>query len=191
MTRTTLFVIGILTLGTTPAHAEWFVRGFGGLAFARDSNIIDLDATNGARKAGLGVAAGRRVRSLDLEAELSLSPRFFRGEPGLLDKGSLTTYSASLAWTLPLQSARISGYLVGGAGMARIVIEDRLDAFTGTSNMFVANAGCGIAARVTQRLGLFTELRYFRTAESDPSDISFGTQYLSYARLAVGGRVRF
>jgi hypothetical protein len=191
MTRTTLLVIVMLALGTTPARAEWFARGFGGLTFARDSNIIDLDSTNDARKAGFGVAAGRRVRSLDFDAEVALSPRFFRGEPGLLDKGSVNTYTANVAWTLPIRSARFSGYVIAGAGVARIVIADKLGAFTGTSTKFVANAGGGVAARITPRLGMFTELRYFRTGESDPSAISFGTEYLGYARLAVGGRIQF
>ena len=191
MTRSTLLLATLVMLHATPAHADWWLKGFGGFSFARDSGIIDLDATNSEHQLIFGAAAGRDLRFVQIETEIALSPRFFRGRPDLLDTGSLTTLTANVGWTLPGSSAKVKGYLIGGGGLARIVIADKLDAFSRTSNKFVANAGAGLVIPTTSSVDAFAEFRYFRTTESEPTTISFGSEYLSYARLVFGARLRF
>jgi len=186
--------IGAL-LATMPssATAEWVVRPFVGAAVSPSSGFVDLEQTSGHSKMVLGAAAGWHRRAVGVECEVAVLPGFFDGPHELITSGNVTTVMANVTWQLPKPhaSSRLRAYVVGGAGVVRVRLEDALGAFSSTTSLAAGNAGGGIRFRLRPRLATLADVRYFKTQFGDADRAGFGERFVSFTRLTAGAAFSF
>jgi len=175
------------------AEADWFVRPLVGVSLMTDHGYVDLEQTAGKSKAFFGAAVGWQPNALGLEVEFAAAPGFFRDTGDLVVEGALSSVMGNVTWVLPRPgaSARLRAYVSGGAGVIRVSLRDRLEAFASRSTLIAGNAGGGIAVRVTPRIHINGDARYFKSQFGDHDQGGFGEEFVSFARVSGGIVFRF
>ncbi len=183
----------ILAASPIDAAADVFVSPFLGVKFRGDSNELDVDRDDGARKAKLSAGISGVVlmdKGIGLELELAHQPRFFESEsPGLVTSSGVTTVSGNLVLALPISITRESlrPYAVGGLGWMHAAVNDGLG-FGKISNDFLGlTVGVGAVGFIGDVTGLRFDLRYLKSVSStDFSDVSGDRARLSFWRATIG-----
>jgi hypothetical protein len=188
-----VWICALLTMVPSDARADWIVRPFFGAAVRPEHGFVDLEQTSGDAKLLFGVAAGWQPRAIGVECELSVLPGFFDGPGDLIIAGHVTTVMGNVTWQLPKphEASRLRAYVVGGAGIARIRLEDALDAFSSRTSLVAGNAGGGVLVRLRPRLDINADVRYFKTRSGEVDRAGFSEQFVSFTRLTGGVLLRF
>ena len=188
-----VWICALLTMVPSEATADWIVRPFFGAAVSPKHGFVDLEQTSGDSKLVLGAAAGWHPSAIGVEFELGVLPGFFDGPSDLIISGHVTTMMGNVTWQLPTphESSRLRAYVAGGAGIVRISLEDALDAFSSTTSLAAANVGGGVLVRLSPRLDINADVRYFKTQYGDVDRAGFSEQFVSFTRLTGGVVLRF
>ena len=184
--------LAILLCIPSGASAQWTLRPFAGVNFGAEHGFVDLDDAAGRAQPTFGGAVGwESDGALGLEVELATAPKFLRGDSGLIESGRVDTFFANASWRFGPAAARFRPFVAGGIGVARVTLDDVLDAFTSTSNLGAANAGAGVMVAASPRLRVVGDVRYIRSQYSDTGLSGLGEVHVSWWRASAGVLFRF
>ena len=192
-------VCAFLLLVVEGAWAEWQIRPFLGATFGTSTTFVDLERAypeDGAGKRNLtvGVNGAWLGNMLGFEGDLGLAPGFFqRGDQELVLSSRVTTLTGNVVLTLPRRMTRytLRPYLVGGAGLMRV----RIDEFFGTLKVVdtlpAIDIGGGATGFLSDYVGVNWDVRYFRSVGGSSGDgVTFGREQLSFWRATMGVAIR-
>jgi hypothetical protein len=185
--------VGALLLGTPEAvRAQWVLKPFVGAAVGPRHGFVDREQGAGESTLVVGAAAGCQPRTIGVEFEWSVLPRFFDGPGDLLIAGPVTTVLENVTWQLPRPqaSSRLRAYLAGSAGVVQVRLRDALDAFSSTTALAAGNVGGGVTVRLRPRLNVHVDVRQFRTQFEDAGRSGFDERFVSFTRFAGGVGLR-
>jgi hypothetical protein len=202
-----LLFSAILTIGVPGvAHAEWQLAPFLGRTFKVDTNIVDLDLTQGNAHWNFGgtvtlIGAG----PVGVEGLIVYTPGFFQQEepPGQSVTQSLIVSSRSLAMmgNVVLTTPRrwneygLRPFLSGGIGLLQVRADDFLDVFPLRANLWGYNIGGGAVGFLTEVVGVRFDVRYFKNLKAidDPDipTIDFREGHVRYWTAGVGLVLRY
>lgn len=182
-----------LTVGSpATAYAQVSVKAFAGVTFGSEHGFVDLDDAAGRVRPAFGAAAAVDVSDAwSVEVEFATSPKFLKGDSGLVESGRVDTIFANANWRLGQRASRFRPYVAAGFGAARVTLRDALDAFTSTSTLAAVNVGGGVMAGTHTRLRLVADVRYVRSQYADAGAAGFGEEYVAFWRTAAGVLLRF
>src|SRR5918999_5606504 len=178
-----LGVILVIISGPSAAYAQWTLRPFAGVNLGAEHGFVDLDDAAGRVQPTFGGAVGWELSGAwAVEAELATSPKFLKGDSGVVETGRVDTLFANASWRLGAPASRFRPYVAGGLGAARVAVRDVLGAFTSTSNLAVVNLGGGILVRSSARLQVASDARYIRSKYGEARAAGLGEEYVAYWR---------
>ncbi len=176
------------------AAADIFVSPFIGLKFKGDSNELDADRGDGARKAKMSAGISGVVlmdKGLGVELELAHQPRFFESTSASnVTSSGVTTVSGNLVLALPVSVTRESlrPYAVGGLGWMHASANNGIG-FGQVNNDFLGlTLGIGAIGFIGDVTGLRFDLRYLKSVSSnDVSNLpQQGAARISFWRATIG-----
>ena len=186
--RVAVVAIALSLIGSAAeVSAEWHVKPFLGIAFGGDTTFIDVEDAAGSPTVVLGVSGVLLGEVVGLDIDFSHAPGLFEsGDRQLVAHSSVTTLTGSVVVALPrhLNEYGLRPYFVGGAGLMRVRIEQRLNVLDVADTLPAMQLGGGATGFLTDRIGLSWELRHFRTIRriSVGRGLSFGPERISFWR---------
>lgn len=183
---TAIFVVG----RPAPADAQWFVEPFVGGNFG-DASEISLTGTGDAETEpwSLGTTVGWMHGWWGAEGDVAYAPRFFDSDEGFISRTSLWTAMANGRIQIPwgTMGGRFKPYGSGGVGLIRPDVAEPGGLAEVKDNKVGWNAGAGVVTRAASRLGIRTDIRYFRSMDDD-SPNTFGIDFdkFNFWRASVG-----
>lgn len=191
-----LLVVALLMVVPAPAWSEWQVKPFAGLTAGGSTTFLDLEQAAGSRKLAVGVDVLLVGDVFGLEADIGYTPGFFQAgdlEVPLVLRSGVTTVTGNLVVAAPRHWTEytLRPYLVGGAGLMRVRIEDTASIFPVNSQLPAFDVGGGATGFLTRRVGLNWDVRYFRSV-GETSLSEFGApEQLSFWRANMALALRF
>lgn len=174
------------------ASAEWQIKPFLGVTFAAATTFFPNVDVGHSRKA-VGVSGMLIGEVVGVEVDLGHTPDFFGSAGGLVLSSGVTTVTGNVVVAVPRHLTRytLRPYVVGGAGMMRVKIEDYA-AVLGGDNLPAVDFGGGVTGFVTNHVGVSWDVRYFRSLGGQPvAGVSIGPEQLSFWRANMALAVRF
>ena len=170
------------------ASADWFIASYAGGQFASgargggfltpavESERWNIGATGGWTKGWWGV-----------DADLGYHPEFFDDGGGFLTEASLLTLMGNAHVALPSR-ARLQPFVSGGVGMIQPNIAEPGGLARVDETKFGWNAGGGIVALISERIGIRADTRYFRATDDADSMNAFGIRFdgFDFVKTTVG-----
>ena len=151
-----LIGIALVTLGASPAGAQWFVTPYAGGQFGGDTRDNNFNVGAGIGFLGGGIAG--------FEADLNYAPNFFSNSDNVNFNDKSTNLS-TIMFNAMLAGSKHWGarpYGSGGVGWIRSSVPDVATALNVNNNDFGFNLGGGLIAQFNEHVGWRTDLRYFR-----------------------------
>lgn len=174
------------------ASAEWQIKPFLGVTFdAATTFTLGLDVGH-ARK-GVGVSGMLIGEIFGVEADIGHTPDFFGTPGGLVLNSGVTTVTGNVVVAVPRHLTRytLRPYVVGGAGMMRVKIED-IAQVLGGDTLPAIDFGGGVTGFVTNHVGVSWDVRYFRSLGGQPVlGVSIGPEQTSFWRANMALALRF
>ena len=188
-----LVVIALLIVSRpTAAYAQLTLKPFAGVNFGARHGFVDLDDAAGRVQPTYGGAVGwESSGAWAVEAELATSPKFLKGDSGVVETGRVDTFFANANWHLRASASRLRPYVAGGLGAARVTVKDVLGAFTSTTTLAAVNMGGGIIVGTSTRMRVIGDARYVRSRYGDAGAAGLGEEYIAYWRATGGVLFRF
>ena len=142
------------------------------------------------------MTAARVSEVLGIEIDFADVPGFFQSGDRYLVVGSrVTTLTGNIIVAAPrrLTEYSLRPYVVGGAGLMRVRIDDSLGVFQVTDVRPGIDLGAGALGFVTNRVGIGWELRRFQTIGGRAPDqgLTFGGERLSFWRATMALAIRY
>lgn len=180
-------LIGAIALLLAPASAQaqnWFVSPFVGGNFGGNADFGDFpeDDDEVERRMDFGATIGWNPNVFGFEVDLGYSPNFFEDTAGdrnfEFGDSNVTTLMGNLL--LSAKPGNFRPYVSGGLGMIRANVSSATGLFNDlATNDLGVNAGVGLNANFSDKVGIRGDLRYFRSlqdAEPDNDlDLSLGS----------------
>lgn len=171
----------------SPASADWLLTPYiGGALF--DISDSSFRPSVGGSFLWSGPVAG-------VELDVNATPDFLKGANAIaLDNSGLFSLMGNVVVQFPTRSNRVRPYVVAGAGLvytSATTVSGAVD--SGRSN-FGFNAGGGLTAFLTPRVGFRGDVRYFRAVQSDEAAAesqALGLEPVQYVRATLGLTLRF
>jgi hypothetical protein len=195
-----MLLAAALTAMPAQAWAEWQIKPFLGVTFGANTTFTDLDHAAGNSRLAVGVSGMLIGEIIGIEADVGHTPGFFTGDaPGhLVLKSGVTTLTGNVVLAMPrrLTKYTLRPYLVGGAGLMHVDIEDAANVYGG-DNLATMDIGGGVTGFLTNRIGVSWDVRYFRSGDgpvvgnSVATGNSGATEKLSFWRANMALAVRF
>ena len=186
------FIAVAVVSGPAAAYAQWTVKPFAGVNFGAQHGFVDLDDAAGRLQPTFGGAVGwESSGAWAVEAELATSPKFLKGDSGVVETGRVDTFFANASWRLRAPDSRLRPYVAAGFGAARVSVKDVLGAFTSTSTLAAVNVGGGVIVGTGTRMRLIGDARYVRSQYGDARSAGLGEEYVAYWRATGGVQFRF
>src|SRR5215475_1593181 len=182
------------------ARAEWQFRPAIGVNFAQDTTFGLPQAGGSIGRISWGGNAALIGDIVGLEVDFSRRSGFFPASnaqgAGIVQSSSVTTLTGNAILTLPSHMVEytLRPYVVGGAGLMAVRINQTLDIFDVSQNMKTTDFGGGVTGFLTKRIGLNWDLRYFRTFKGGPELSllrSTGSPKLSFWRAQMALAIRY
>ena len=181
------------------ASADWLFTPFIGSTFGGSANLSGSDEEfkeEFERKLNYGASlAAQGAGPIGFEIDFGYSPNFF----GLADDndfnftgdGNVTTLTANLL--IGPSVGRVRPYVVGGVGLIRSKVDNPEDFFdTSSTNDFGFDAGAGIVALFSDKVGLRGDIRFFRSLrDPDPDSFDLALGSFKFWRGTVGVTFKF
>jgi len=207
--RLAALTLGIVLATTGYADAEWQITPSFGISFAGDTTFVDAERAAGSANAVFGLRSVLLGEVFGVEADFGAAPGFFQrglfhfggdspvppGGGGGNDVGSqVMTLTGNFVVAVPRSVAEFTlrPYLVGGAGLMRVEIND-LAVLPARSTLTAIDLGGGVTGFLTDRFGLNWDLRRFWTVGGTDQELGFsiGEESLSFWRASMGLAIRF
>ena len=150
------------------AAADWLFTP--AVAYAFGGDTVDSDHA----------AAGFAVGIIDeewfaLEADFGYAPQFFNGSRAdFTGSGSVLTMMGNILVAAP--RIGVLPYVTGGVGYMQMRVTSDLGQFTSTTRETGFNAGGGLIAFFSERIGIRGEVRYFRSFQNQAPSWTRGVQ---------------
>jgi hypothetical protein len=186
----------MLALVAVPARAsaEWQIKPFLGVTFGANTTFNDLDHAAGNSRVAVGVSGMLIGEIIGIEADVGHTPGLFDGSgpSRLVLQSGVTTITGNLVVAMPrhLTKYTLRPYLVGGAGVMRVSIEDFANVFGG-DNLATIDLGGGVTGFLTNRFGVSWDVRYFRSVKGPVVGNSIAPEQLSFWRANMALAIRF
>ncbi len=192
--RVGLLALASLLLWPSEGRAEWQIKPFLGVTFGGDTTFVDLDQVAGHPKIAFGVTNALLGEVIGVEADLGRVPGFFTGGH-LVVNSSVTTLTGNVVLALPRHRTRytLRPYVVGGAGLMHVHIDDFLAVLPVASSLAALDVGGGATGFLTDRIGVSWDVRYFRSigGHDEGLAVSFGAEQLSFWRANMALVIRY
>src|SRR5688572_21447876 len=105
--RSAVLIAALAVVTPATASAQLTVKAFAGVNFGSEHGFVDLDdAAGGVRPAFGGAAALDISDAWSVEVEYATSPKFLKGDSGLIESGRVDTFFASVNWRLGQRADR-------------------------------------------------------------------------------------
>src|ERR671913_1954929 len=96
-----LLIVIVVLLVSAPASAQWTLKPFAGVNFGARHGFVDLDDAARHVQPTFGGAVGwESSGAWVVEAELATSPKFLKGDSGVVETGRVDTFFANASWRL-------------------------------------------------------------------------------------------
>ena len=186
-----MLLAALLTSVPAPAAAEWQLRPFGGLTFGSDSTFVWPE-----RKPNLavGISGGLIGEVFGVEGDISYGSGFYNGDKNLVLGSSVTTLTGNVTIALPRSMTQytLRPYFVGGAGLMRIHVEDKLSALPVSESLAAMDLGGGVTGFLSDRFGVNWDIRRFRTLKGNVvQGLSIGPERLAFWRATMALAIRY
>lgn len=193
-TRAGLLVLTLLVglmLVPARASAEWQIKPFLGVTFGA-ATTFNLGTDVGGSRLALGISGMLIGEVVGVEVDVGHTSDFFGTAGGLVLNSGVTTITGNVVLAVPRHLTKYSlrPYLVGGAGLMRVRIEDYFNVFGG-DDLAAMDAGGGVTGFLTNRVGVSWDVRYFRSVGGPTVGISVAAEELSFWRANMALAVRF
>ena len=195
--RTTTMLMAVLVAGAAPAAAEWQIKPFLGAAFAGDTTIVDPDLAVGRPHVMLGATGALLGNVFGLDGDFAYSPGFFQSDAHNVLNSSATTVTGNLVVALPRRLTRytLRPYVMGGAGIMRVHIEEFSGGLSGADTLPAIDFGGGVTGFLTDRVGLSWEVRRFQSVagrtEGSLLTVTDPNRKLSFWRANMALAIRY
>jgi len=182
------------------ARAELQFRPAIGVNVAQDTTFGLSQAGGSIGRISWGGSTALIADIVGLEADFSRRSGFFPSSKqqgaGIVRSSSVTTLTGNAILTLPAHMVEytLRPYVVGGAGLMAVRIDQSLDFFDVSLNMKTTDFGGGVTGFLTKRIGLNWDVRYFRTFNGGPElslRRSEGSPKLSFWRAQMALAIRY
>jgi opacity protein-like surface antigen len=186
-----------ICLAPSTASAEWILTPFIGASFAAGTDVDNDEfdtLLDGSKMTYGGTLTWVGGGVLGFEVDFGYSPEFFEADDDDLDFVDSSNYSSLMAnVVLSAPQGAFRPYGSAGVGLLNTTIDDIDDVFEVDRNALGFNAGGGVMAFFTDRVGIRGDLRYFRQmSESDEDDeVDFDLGAFRFWRGTVGVSFRF
>ena len=194
MSRALGCIVAVVAFALVPAaaRADWQLKPFGGVTFARQSPFVDVDHVSRAPKFNLGVSSVWQGEIFGVEGDIATTSGFFRGELGTIIRSHVATFTGNVVVALPRRMAEYSlrPYAVAGAGVSHVSFSDGLAvAFSDAPSIW--DVGGGVTGFVSRNVGVNWDLRRFQTIRSQPVTGQVVEEgKLSFWRATMGFTIR-
>jgi hypothetical protein len=190
-----LMLAALMAAGRVEA-ADKQIRPFVGATFGGGTSFVDLESAAGKANPVVGVSAVRLGELFGVDLDVADAPGFFQsGGKHLVLSSRVTTVTANVVVAAPgrLTEYSLRPYLVGGAGLIRVRIDDYFGALRVSSVLPAFDIGGGAAGFLSNRLGVFWEVRRFQSLSRNTQDrgVTFGEERLSFWRASMGLAIRY
>ena len=193
--------VGVLALSTLAAvsaaeAADSQIRPFVGATFGGSTSFVDLEGAAGKLNPAIGVSAVLLGDIFGGEVEVADAPGFFQtGNKHLVLSSRVTTVTANVVVGMPRRMTEYSlrPYLVGGAGLVRVKIDDVFGLVPVSSVLPAFDIGGGATGFLSTRVGVFWEVRRFQSMARATADrgVTFGEERVSFWRATMGLAIRY
>jgi hypothetical protein len=195
-----LFVVALVlacaAMAAPARAADKQIRPFFGATFSGGTTFVDLEKASGRPNPVYGVAATTLGDLFGVDVEFGDAPGFFQaGDQHLVLSSRVTTLSGNLVFAAPrrLTEYSLRPYIIGGAGLMRVRIDDYFGALKVARTLPAFDAGVGAVGFVTNEVGICWEVRRFQSLSIDRQErgLTFGPEHLSFWRASMGLAIRY
>jgi hypothetical protein len=192
-----LVLAGVLLLLCVRADAaDRQIRPFLGATFGGGTTFVDPEAAIGKPNVAIGASAVFLSEVFGAEVEVADAPGFFEsGDKHLVLRSHVTTLSGNVIVAAPrrLTEYWLRPYFVGGGGLMHISRTTSLNVSDVAKVIPTIDAGVGVVAFLTSRMGVSWEIRRFQTVAGRTEDtgLSFGGESLSFWRATMAAVIRY
>jgi hypothetical protein len=193
---TIVLVAGLLLMSTRTYAEDRQIRPFLGATFGAGTTLLDFGDVTGKANLVIGASAVFLGEMVGTEIEIADAPGFFdSNNVSLLRDSRVTTISGNVIVAAPRRMTEYSlrPYLVGGGGLMRIRTTTTLNVFDTSSVTPMLDVGVGVVGFLTNRTGVYWELRRFQSVGGDTGSVglSWGDEHLSFWRATMGVAIRY
>jgi len=193
---TVVLVAGLLLMSARTYAEDRQIRPFIGATFGAGTTLLDFGDATGKANLAIGASAVFLGEMFGTEIEIADAPGFFKSDPNSLLRGSrVTTISGNVIVAAPRRMTEYSlrPYLVGGGGLMRVRTTTALNVFDTSSVTPMLDVGVGVVGFLTNRTGVYWELRRFQSVGGDTGTValSWGDEHLSFWRATMGVAIRY
>jgi hypothetical protein len=193
---TIVLVAGLLLMSSRTYAEDRQIRPFIGATFGAGTTLLDFGDVTGKANLVIGASAVFLGEMVGTEIEIADAPGFFDSNNISLLRGSrVTTISGNVIVAAPRRMTEYSlrPYLVGGGGLMRIRTTTTLNVFDTSSVTPMLDVGVGVVGFLTNRTGVYWELRRFQSVGGDTGSVglSWGDEHLSFWRATMGVAIRY
>jgi hypothetical protein len=172
------------------------IRPFIGATFGAGTTLLDFGNVAGKANLVIGASAVFLGEMVGTEIEIADAPGFFDPDNNsLLRDSRVTTISGNVIVAAPRRMTEYSlrPYLLGGGGLMRIRTTTTLNVFDTSSVTPMLDVGVGVVGFLTNRTGVYWELRRFQSVGGDTGKVglSWGDEHLSFWRATMGVAIRY
>jgi hypothetical protein len=199
--RTLVLVSGLLLMSARTFAADRQIRPFVGATFGGGTTFVDPENPEkaaGKANPALGLSAVFLGEVFGAEVDVADAPGFFDGDKHLVLSSRVTTISGNVVVAAPhrLTEYSLRPYLVGGAGLMRVRRSTASGVFDISSVIPQLDAGVGVVAFLTNRVGVCWDVRRFQSVggKTGTLGLSFaqsGEEQLSFWRASMAAVIRY
>lgn len=194
-----MLVAGVVFASATAGAADRQIRPFFGATFGGATTFVDPENASGTPNPAVGVGAVFLGEMFGAEVDVFDAPGFFEtGDKELVRSSHVTALTGNVIVAAPhrLTEYSLRPYFVGGAGFMHVGTTTTFGVFDVSATIPTIDAGAGVVAFVTNRIGVAWDIRRFQSIGANPASggLSFGEggeQHLSYWRATMAAVIRY
>jgi hypothetical protein len=190
-------LLAILLTALPAAAADNQIRPFLGGTFGGATSFVDPDREAGKVKRTIGISHVTLGNIFGVDIDVADAPGFFDSgkDSSLVLSSRVTTITGNVVVAAPRSKTEygLRPYLVGGAGLMRVRINDYFGSYDVPSVLPAVDIGAGAVGFLTSRSGIAWELRRFETLRRDSKErgITIGREKLSFWRASMAFVYRY
>ena len=193
--RSLTMVAGMLLAAARTDAADRQLRPYIGTTFGGGTTFVDPESAVGKPHLLIGASAVYLGEVFGAEVDVADAPGFFETGGQLVRQSHVTTVSGNIIVAAPhrLTEYSLRPYFVGGFGVMRVKTTTTFAVFDVAAVMPVVDAGGGVLAFLTNRVGFSGDVRRFQRIGSKTGNtgLSFGEERLSFWRATMAAVIRY
>lgn len=190
-----VMVAGVALAATRSDAADRQVRPYLGTTFGGGTTFVDPESAVGKPHLVIGASGVFLGEVFGAEVDVADSPGFFETGGQLVRASHVTTVSGNVIVAAPrrLTEYSLRPYFVGGVGVMRVKTTTTFAVFDVAAVVPILDAGGGVVAFLTNRVGFSGDVRRFQTIGSKTGNVglSFGEERLSFWRATLAAVIRY